>query len=109
MDSAVQAWLLSQLGRATDLSDLNTRYLRLGTARAVALEVLRERYADMLAQPTGVTVTNVVAVNFTANLAALERKITALEAGEPPAPDDPTASDTRDHIGVILLQERPRR
>ncbi|MFF7476672.1 hypothetical protein [Streptomyces sp. NPDC008092] len=108
MDSAVQHWLLAQLGTATDVSDLEARYTRLGTARAVALEILRERYAELLGQPTGVTVTNVVAINTTANLAAYERQIAALEAGDPPAPDEQTAS-TDDAIGYIQLIARPRR
>lgn len=109
MDAAVQAWLLAQLGTSTDLTDLNTRYTRLGTARAVALEVLRERYAELLAQPTGVTVTNVVAINTTANLAAYERQIAALEAGDPPAPDDPpTVADTP-ALGYVYLEARRRR
>ena len=108
MDAAVQAWLLAELGTDTDLADLTARYTRLGTARSVALEVLRERLAAMRAQPTSVTVTNVVAVNFTANLAAYERQIARLEAGDPPAPDeaDQTSPDT---LELILLRERPRR
>lgn len=108
MDPAVQHWLLAQLGTATDVDDLQSRYTRLGTARAVALEVLRERYATLLAQPTGVTITNVVAINTTANLAAYERQIAALEAGDPPAPDEtnPTGEYA---IGYIQLVPRPRR
>lgn len=108
MDAAVQAWLLAQLGKSTDLADLTTRYTRLGTARAVALEVLRERYAELRDQPTAVTVTNVVAINSTANLAAYERQIARLEAGDPPAPDEAEQAGP-DTLGMILLRERPRR
>ena len=110
MDTAVRAWLIAQLGTATDLNDLNVRYTRLGTARAVALEVLRERYAELLAQPTGITVTNVGAINTTANLAAYERQIAALEAGDPPAPDDPPGTGASvEEIGYLQLIPRPRR
>lgn len=108
MDAAVQHWLLAQLGTDTDLADLQTRYTRLGTARAVALEVLRERYATLLAQPTGITVSNVVAINTTANLAAYERQIAALEDGDPPAPDEDQQNGP-DSIGILLLKGRPRR
>jgi hypothetical protein len=108
VDTAVQHWLLAQLGTDTDLADLTTRYTRLGTARAVALEVLRERYAALRDQPTAVTVTNVVAINATANLAAYERQIAALEAGEPPAPDEDDGQGP-DAISVICLKARPRR
>lgn len=108
MDTAVRAWLISQLGTKTDLTDLEQRYTRLGTARAVALEILRERLAALRAQPSAVQVSSVVSVNYTANIAAYERQITALEAGEPPAPDDP-CEDSADGFGVMYLVERPRR
>lgn len=108
MDAAVQAWLIAQLGTSTDRSDLNTRYIRLGSARAVALEILRERLADLRAQPTAVSVSSVVLVNYTANLAAYERQIAALEAGDPPAPDDP-ADAGQDAIGYLHLIPRRRR
>jgi hypothetical protein len=108
MDAAVMPWLLAQLGKDTDQVDLNTRYLRLGTARAVALEVLRERLADLRANPTAISVSSVVLVNYTANLAAYERQIALLEDGDPPAPDDPPGSG-RYAIGYIQLIERRRR
>nr|WP_202515191.1 hypothetical protein [Streptomyces sp. SID161] len=99
---------MAELGTDTDITDLTARYTRLRTARAVALEVLRERLAVMRAQPTSVTVTNVVAVNFTANLAAYERQIARLEAGDPPAPDEEDQTGP-DSIGILQLRERPRR
>ncbi|CAM5722308.1 MULTISPECIES: hypothetical protein [Streptomyces] len=109
MDAATRAWLLAQLGTATDLADLDQRYTRLGAARAVALEILRERLADLIAQPSVIGVSSVVNLNTTANIAALERQITRLENGEPPAPDDPIADDTDTGFAVIQLRERPRR
>ncbi|MFE1452003.1 hypothetical protein [Streptomyces olivaceoviridis] len=108
MNTVVRAWLLAELGTDTNVTDLTTRYTRLGSARAVALEVLRERLAAMRAQPTSVTVTNVVAVNFTANLAAYERQIARLEAGDPPAPDEADQGGPGT-LDLILLRERPRR
>lgn len=111
MDTAVRAWLLAQLGEATSVTDLETRYARLGTARAVALEVLRGRLAALLQQPVTVTVSGVVGVGFGENIKALERQIANLEAGVPAAPDDPAAPDTStdSSLGVIYLVERPRR
>lgn len=110
MDTAVQAWLISQLGTDTDLTDLAARYARLGTSRAVALEVVRERLAALLASPGSVAVSGVVSVNFGANITAYERQILSLEAGEPPAPDDPATDDAADGgFGVMYLVERPRR
>ncbi|MFM9373269.1 hypothetical protein [Streptomyces sp. Da 82-17] len=109
MDTAVRAWLLAELGTATDQADLDTRYTRLGSARAVALEVLRERLAALRAQPASVNVSSVVAVTFTENIRSYERQIALLEAGQPPAPDDPTDTTGPDGLGVIRLVERARR
>ena len=111
MDAAVRAWLISQLGTDTDLPDLEQRYTRLGTARAVALEIVRERLAALLAAPGTVSVSGVVSVNFSANIAAYERQISSLEAGEPPAPDDPDVPGdlAGDGLDTIQLVERPRR
>lgn len=111
MDAAVRAWLISQLGTDTDLPDLEQRYTRLGTARAVALEILRERLAALLAAPGTVSVSGVVSVNFSANIAAYERQITNLESGEPTAPDDPDVPGelVGDGLEVVYLVERPRR
>jgi len=110
MDAAQLAWLRSQLGTATDMADLELRYTRLGTVRAVAIEVLYERKAALIAQPASVNVSSVVSVTFTENIKAIERQIAILESGEPPAPGE-TPDDTTDDttFGVIRLIERPRR
>ncbi|MDX3048702.1 hypothetical protein PV378_19680 [Streptomyces scabiei] len=112
LDLSVQAWLLAELGTATSLTDLETRYTRLGTARAVALEVLRERRAALIQQPTTVSVSSVVSVTTSENIKALERQIAALQSGTPAAPDEPdapTGNDGLAALGVIQLIERPRR
>lgn len=111
MDTAVRAWLLDQLGPTTDVTDLEARYARLGSARAVALGVLRSRLATLLQQPSTVNVSGVVAIGVAENIKAYERQIAALEAGEIPAPDDPptTGSEDQAAIGWISLVARPRR
>lgn len=112
VDDATRQWLLSQLGTATDTADLDTRYTRLGTARAVAIEILYQRKADLLAQPASVGVSGVVSVTYTENIKAIERQIALLESGYPPAPDETTDPDDGDGdlgFGVIRLRERPRR
>lgn len=110
MDTAVREWLLSQLGRSTDLADLTARYTRLGSGRAVAIEVVRERLADLLTSPGSVSVSGVVSINVSANIAAYERQLAALESGQPPAPDDPPPGDENNgSFGLIQLVERPRR
>ena len=110
MDAAVRAWLESQLGTPLDLPDLEPRYTRLGTARAVALEVLRGRLATLRTQPSTVNVSGVVSVSYTESIKAYERQIAALESGEPAAPDDPADGTTDSSaFGVIHLVERPRR
>lgn len=112
MDASVKAWLLAQLGAATDLTDLEARYSRLGSARAVAIEVLYERKAALIQQPSTVNVSGVVGVGFAENIKALERQITLLEAGTPAAPDDPTDGTSDDDtlaLGWVALVPRPRR
>ncbi|MEV7936625.1 hypothetical protein AB0O82_10820 [Kitasatospora sp. NPDC088264] len=90
MDHSVLAWLLSQLGPTTDQADLAARYARLGTARAVAAEVLAERRSTLLADPLRLTVDGVITMDNTGNLAGLERQIAAVQTS--PAPDDQTAA-----------------
>ncbi|MFD8384234.1 hypothetical protein ACFV2X_37920 [Streptomyces sp. NPDC059679] len=110
MDDATRAWLISQLGTDTDLADLDQRYARLGSARAVALEILRERKAALvMGQPASVGVSSVVSVSYAENIKALERQIALLETGQPPAPDDPVDGDSSVGFAVIQLRERPRR
>lgn len=111
MNDAVRAWLISQLGPGTDVTDLTARYTRLGNARAVAIEVVRERLAVLLVSPGSVSVNGVVSVNFAANITAYERQLLSLESGEPPAPDDPDTGteDSDGSLGVIQLIARPRR
>ena len=111
MDPATQAWLISQLGTATDLTDLNARYTRLGTARAVAIEVINLRLADLRAQVATVGVSGVVNVSYAENIKAYERQLAALEAGGSPAPDEPTPSTSDDTVflGSFQLVERRRR
>ncbi|MET8538299.1 hypothetical protein ABZV67_43050 [Streptomyces sp. NPDC005065] len=88
MDPAVLAWLQAQLGTATDVVDLQARYTRLGAAKAVALEVLSERRARLLADPLQLTVNGVVTLDQSNNLTGLERQLASVEAAA--APDDTT-------------------
>ncbi|MGW1157756.1 hypothetical protein ACWD48_05920 [Streptomyces sp. NPDC002519] len=103
MDPAVLAWLLAQLGPTTDQTDLQTRYTRLGSAKAVALEVLSERRAKLLADPLQLTVNGVVTMDQSNNLTGLERQIASVQAAT--APDDAAGGDTL----VIAPLESARR
>jgi hypothetical protein len=113
VDDATRSWLLAQLGTATDLVDLDARYTRLGKARAVAIEILNQRKADLINnQPASVNISSVLSVTYTENIKAIERQIALLEAADaPPAPDEPTIpeDDSISTFGVIRLIERPRR
>lgn len=114
MDTAIRAWLISQLGTATDLADLASRYTRLGNARAVALEVLNERLAALRSQASTVNLSGAVSVSFTENIKSYERQIAALEAGGSPAPDDPVPAevetdDDPDVFGIVYFTAMDRR
>ena len=103
MDVAVRAWLLAQLGPTTDTADLDARYARLTSARAVANEVLAERRAKLLAEPLRMTVDGVVTIDQSNNLAGLERQITALV--DLVAPDElADGDDSTDLVTAPLLR-----
>ncbi|MFD3618698.1 hypothetical protein ACFWWT_26355 [Streptomyces sp. NPDC058676] len=105
MDVAVRAWLLAQLGPTTDTSDLDARYGRLASARAVANEVLAERRAKLLADPLRMTVDGVVTIDQSNNLAGLERQITALV--DLAAPDElAEGEESSDLVTAPLLRAR---
>uniref|UniRef100_A0AAU2UXS6 Uncharacterized protein n=1 Tax=Streptomyces sp. NBC_00003 TaxID=2903608 RepID=A0AAU2UXS6_9ACTN len=87
MDEFQRSWLLAQLGPDTDPADLERRLFRLRSARAVALEVLGERRAKLLADPLKVTVDGVVTMDLRENLRGIERQIEQVR--QAPAPDDP--------------------
>ncbi|ORT53978.1 hypothetical protein [Streptomyces sp. CB03238] len=87
MDEFQRSWLLAQLGPDTDPADLERRYFRLRSVRAVALEVLGERRAKLLANRLKVTVEGVVTMDLRENLRGIERQIEQVR--QAPAPDDP--------------------
>ncbi|MFI6434465.1 hypothetical protein [Streptomyces sp. NPDC050759] len=97
MDDTVRAWLLAQLGPTTDTTDLDIRYARLQSARAVANEILAERRAKLLAEPLRMTVDGVVTIDQSNNLSGIERQIADLV--DLVAPDEPTEAE----LGTDLL------
>lgn len=72
----VRSWV----GTAADLTDLDTLLDELGTPEAVALQLLRQQYADLLARPTKLDVDGDVSADWSANLNALASRIKSLEA-----------------------------
>jgi hypothetical protein len=102
VDPAVLAWLLAQLGTTTDPADLTTRYGRLGTAKGVALEVLAERRAKLLAEPMHLVVNGVVTLDTSNNLTGLERQIACIQTAT--APDEAAADDGTPDLVVAPLR-----
>ncbi|MEW1701092.1 hypothetical protein [Streptomyces sp. NPDC091278] len=109
MDEAVRTWLLAQLGPGTDVLDLDARYTRLRSARAVALEVLAERRAGLLAEPLRLSVDGVMTVDNSGNLTGLERQMAAV--GVAAAPDEAGAGGDGPPLVAVapLLPARSRR
>ncbi|MGP3945149.1 MULTISPECIES: hypothetical protein [Streptomyces] len=87
MDEFQRSWLLAQLRPDSDPADLERRFFRLRSARAVALEVLGERRAKVLADPLKVTVDGVVTMDLRENSRGIELQIEAV--CQTLAPDDP--------------------
>ncbi|MGW7237018.1 hypothetical protein [Streptomyces sp. NPDC054804] len=81
LTDAEYAYLRSELGEA-DRTDLDTRYQRLDSLQAVAIEVLRERKATLVSDPLAVTVQGIATVNNAENVRALERQIASLATGD---------------------------
>ncbi|MEV0370567.1 hypothetical protein AB0I10_12160 [Streptomyces sp. NPDC050636] len=106
MNIDVLRWLQAQLGPDTDAEDLTARYERLHSAKAVALEVLYERVAALVAEPLKVTVNGVATIDNSANVAALERR--AAQIADETAPDDPPATG-HDLLTTVQLCARRRR
>ncbi|MFE9250178.1 MULTISPECIES: hypothetical protein [Streptomyces] len=100
MDEFQRSWLLAQLGPDTDPADLERRYFRLRSVRAVALEVLGERRAKLLADPLKVTVDGVVTMDLQENLRGIERQIEGVR--QSPAPDEPGEGDEAEDAVTIL-------
>lgn len=83
------AWLRSEVGTAPADDNLNARYDRLGSVTGVAVEVLRERRAKMLEQPLSLTVNGVATVNYSENIKALDRRLSALADLDEDPTDEP--------------------
>ncbi|MEU9115285.1 hypothetical protein AB0D04_26765 [Streptomyces sp. NPDC048483] len=106
MNSDVLRWLQAQLGPDLNSDDLAARYERLHSARAVALEVLHERVAALVALPLKVTVNGVATIDNSANVAALERRIAQLDSEATP---DDTPAALHDLLTTVQLHARRRR
>ncbi|MET8009505.1 hypothetical protein ABZU86_30625 [Streptomyces sp. NPDC005271] len=107
MDEFQRSWLLAQLGPVSDLADLERRFFRLRSVRAVALEVLGERRAKLLADPLKVTVDGVVTMDLQENLRGIERQIEQVR--QAPAPDDPGDEDDEGEAAMAATWLLPAR
>ncbi|MFJ6820550.1 hypothetical protein ACIQRJ_09040 [Streptomyces niveus] len=102
MDEFQRSWLLAQLGPDSDPADLERRFFRLRSVRAVALEVLGERRAKLLADPLKVTVDGVVTMDLQENLRGMERQIEQVrQIASPEGSDDQDEAD--EMLGVTWL------
>jgi hypothetical protein len=107
VDEFQRSWLLAQLGPDTDPADLEHRYFRLRSARAVALEVLGERRARLLADPLKVTVDGVVTMDLQENLRGIERQIEQIR--QAPAPDEAAGEDDAGEPDMAVTWLTPAR
>ncbi|WP_382466581.1 hypothetical protein ACFIN9_26465 [Streptomyces noursei] len=104
-----RSWLLAQLGPDVDVADLERRFFRLRSVREVALEVLGERRARLLADPLRVTVDGVVTMDLQENLRGIERQIQQVTAAPAPdAPDDEGEPETALTTATMVPERRYR-
>lgn len=112
LTAAQKSWLRSEVGATPTDGDLQARFDRLGNLRDVAIEVLRERRANLLDKPLSVSVSGVASVNYGENVKALERRIAALlKLDDDPSDDSPTGdgADVGDEFEQIQLTRSRRR
>lgn len=110
LDAGVLADIRQWVGtrRPTD-ADLEVRYLRLGSVTAVALQVLRERLADMLIDAAKFDADGDASYDYSANLKLLESKVHQLEASTPPPADPDVSLPTPElSVGRIVRSGRSR-
>jgi hypothetical protein len=107
VDEFQRSWLLAQLGPDTDPADLERRFFRLRSVRAVALEVLGGRRAKLLADPLKVTVDGVVTMDLQENLRGIERQIEQVRQAL--VPDEPANTDEEAEPGMAVTWLLPAR
>lgn len=74
--NAIRSWVGSTEPSA---ADLEARYLLLGSVEAVALQVLRQRLADMLAEPGRYDVDGDASWSYEENIRSLRSSIATLQ------------------------------
>lgn len=94
-----QAWLTSELGSTVTTEAMQARYDAVGTVRATAVSLLRERITALVNSPLSVGISGVATVNQSENVKALERQIARIERLD----DDPS-DDTSEDVPVDGMQ-----
>lgn len=82
LSEADRAYFRTQLGTTIDETDLLSRLGRLLTNDAVAVEVLQERLATLLAAPLAFTIPGEYQADNKTNVTELQKKINDLLSGE---------------------------
>lgn len=105
LTDAQKAWLRSEVGATVTDEDLQGRFDRLASVRDVAIEVLRERRAELLDSPLSVSVAGVASVNYAENIRALERRISALvKLDDDPSDETPPGDGGDEATGGAFQQ-----
>ena len=78
MEDRVLAEIRVWTGSTPDDTELAARYQRLGTVEATALEVLRERLAQMLAEPARYSIDGDASWSYEKNIEALRESVSSL-------------------------------
>lgn len=100
LDAAVLAEVRSWVGSSPSDEDLALRHERLGSAHAVALEVLRGRQAEFLASPATFSVDGDYGQGTAVNITELRRQIAQLE--------QLVANDGQVAVGVVSTAQLVR-
>lgn len=79
LEEATEAEIRTWVGTAAETSDLAARYERLRSVHAVALEVLRLRLADVLANPATFSIDGDYSQSWGENIRTLRSQVAQLE------------------------------
>lgn len=107
LEAAIEAGIRNWVGTSVTGGDLEARYDRLGSVHKVALEVLRQRLADLLAAPSSFSIDGDYSQTTSVEtLTTLRRQIGELEGLI--AGDDPDALAGVVSTGSLVREGRGR-
>lgn len=100
-----RAWIRDEVGASVTDQDIDERFESIGTVRGTTVSLLRLKITRWIENPASVSLSGVASVSFKDNIAAVERRITALLKLGPDPSDEAGPDDEADATGPHVLQQ----